>query len=52
VDIAPEWIAAGAAAVSMGTALTDGDRDVVAKRVAELLGCLDDAAGAEDRPQG
>lgn len=52
VDIAPEWIAAGAAAVGMGTALTDGDRDVVAKRVAELLGCLDDAAGAEDRPQG
>ncbi|OMI41046.1 bifunctional 4-hydroxy-2-oxoglutarate aldolase/2-dehydro-3-deoxy-phosphogluconate aldolase [Streptomyces sparsogenes] len=41
---APEWIAAGAVACGMGSALTEGDRDVVAKRVAELLARLRDVA--------
>ncbi|MEU1790104.1 bifunctional 4-hydroxy-2-oxoglutarate aldolase/2-dehydro-3-deoxy-phosphogluconate aldolase [Streptomyces sparsogenes] len=41
---APEWIAAGAVACGMGSALTEGDRDVVAKRVAELLARLRDIA--------
>lgn len=50
VDSAPEWIAAGAAACGMGSELTDGDRDVVVKRVADLLGRLEEAAGG-DRPQ-
>ncbi|MFJ6605080.1 bifunctional 4-hydroxy-2-oxoglutarate aldolase/2-dehydro-3-deoxy-phosphogluconate aldolase [Streptomyces lydicus] len=44
VDSAPEWIAAGAVAVGMGAALSEGDRDTVAKRAAELLTRLDDAA--------
>jgi 2-dehydro-3-deoxyphosphogluconate aldolase/(4S)-4-hydroxy-2-oxoglutarate aldolase len=34
---APGWIAAGAVAVGMGQALTAGDRQTVAKRLAELL---------------
>ncbi|NJP45454.1 bifunctional 4-hydroxy-2-oxoglutarate aldolase/2-dehydro-3-deoxy-phosphogluconate aldolase [Actinacidiphila epipremni] len=34
---APEWIAAGAVAVGMGSALTEGDRLTVSKRLAELL---------------
>ncbi|MER6139730.1 bifunctional 4-hydroxy-2-oxoglutarate aldolase/2-dehydro-3-deoxy-phosphogluconate aldolase [Streptomyces sparsogenes] len=44
---APEWIAAGAVACGMGSALTEGDRDVVAKRVAELLARLRDVAPPE-----
>ncbi|MER7156380.1 hypothetical protein ABT366_36825, partial [Streptomyces lydicus] len=44
VDSAPEWIAAGAVAVGMGAALSEGDRDTVAKRAAELLTRLADAA--------
>ncbi|MDT0543069.1 MULTISPECIES: bifunctional 4-hydroxy-2-oxoglutarate aldolase/2-dehydro-3-deoxy-phosphogluconate aldolase [Streptomyces] len=45
---APEWIAAGAVACGMGSALSEGDRDVVAKRGAELLARLQDVAPAED----
>lgn len=44
---APEWIAAGAVACGMGSALTEGDRDVVARRVAELLARLRDVAPPE-----
>ncbi|MEU8826689.1 bifunctional 4-hydroxy-2-oxoglutarate aldolase/2-dehydro-3-deoxy-phosphogluconate aldolase [Streptomyces sp. NPDC048636] len=40
---APEWIAAGAVACGMGASLAEGDRDTVAKRVAELLARLADA---------
>ena len=36
VDSAPEWIAAGAVAVGIGRP-SDGDRDTVAKRAADLL---------------
>jgi 2-dehydro-3-deoxyphosphogluconate aldolase/(4S)-4-hydroxy-2-oxoglutarate aldolase len=50
LEDAPAWIAAGAAACGMGAALTDGDRDVVVKRVGDLLGRLEDAASG-DRPQ-
>jgi 2-dehydro-3-deoxyphosphogluconate aldolase/(4S)-4-hydroxy-2-oxoglutarate aldolase len=50
LEDAPEWIAAGAAACGMGGALTDGDRDVVVKRVGDLLGRLEEAASG-DRPQ-
>ncbi|MBL1100748.1 bifunctional 4-hydroxy-2-oxoglutarate aldolase/2-dehydro-3-deoxy-phosphogluconate aldolase [Streptomyces coffeae] len=39
---APEWIAAGAVACGMGASLAEGDRDTVAKRVAELLARLAD----------
>ncbi|MER7788351.1 bifunctional 4-hydroxy-2-oxoglutarate aldolase/2-dehydro-3-deoxy-phosphogluconate aldolase [Streptomyces sp. NPDC097640] len=45
---APEWIAAGAVACGMGSALSEGDRDVVAKRGAELLARLQDVAPAEE----
>jgi 2-dehydro-3-deoxyphosphogluconate aldolase/(4S)-4-hydroxy-2-oxoglutarate aldolase len=44
VDNAPEWIAAGAVACGMGSALTEGDRETVAKRVTELLQRLEEAA--------
>ncbi|MGY0057440.1 bifunctional 4-hydroxy-2-oxoglutarate aldolase/2-dehydro-3-deoxy-phosphogluconate aldolase [Streptomyces sp. LZ34] len=44
---APEWIAAGAVACGMGSALSEGDRDVVAKRAAELLARLRDVAPAD-----
>ncbi|GCD33856.1 aldolase [Streptomyces chrestomyceticus JCM 4735] len=44
VDTAPEWIAAGAVAVGMGAALSEGDRETVAKRAADLLARLADAA--------
>ncbi|MDX3229988.1 bifunctional 4-hydroxy-2-oxoglutarate aldolase/2-dehydro-3-deoxy-phosphogluconate aldolase [Streptomyces sp. ME19-01-6] len=44
---APDWIAAGAVACGMGSALSEGDRDVVAKRAAELLARLQDVAPAE-----
>jgi 2-dehydro-3-deoxyphosphogluconate aldolase/(4S)-4-hydroxy-2-oxoglutarate aldolase len=37
VPEAPDWIAAGAVAVGMGAALTEGDRQTVAKRLTELL---------------
>ncbi|MCZ2525601.1 bifunctional 4-hydroxy-2-oxoglutarate aldolase/2-dehydro-3-deoxy-phosphogluconate aldolase [Streptomyces sp. HB2AG] len=40
VENAPEWAAAGAAALALDTALTGCDRDTAAKRVAELLGVL------------
>ncbi|WP_369204798.1 bifunctional 4-hydroxy-2-oxoglutarate aldolase/2-dehydro-3-deoxy-phosphogluconate aldolase [Streptomyces sp. PU-14G] len=46
VETAPEWIAAGAVACGMGSALTEGDREAVAKRVTELLQSLADAAPA------
>ena len=48
VESAPEWIAAGAVAVGMGAALSEGDRETVAKRAADLLSRLADAA--PDRP--
>ncbi|WP_030613264.1 bifunctional 4-hydroxy-2-oxoglutarate aldolase/2-dehydro-3-deoxy-phosphogluconate aldolase [Streptomyces sclerotialus] len=44
VENAPEWIAAGAVAVGMGSALSAGDRDTVTKRAAALLPLLTDAA--------
>ncbi|QLH24813.1 bifunctional 4-hydroxy-2-oxoglutarate aldolase/2-dehydro-3-deoxy-phosphogluconate aldolase [Streptomyces sp. Rer75] len=37
---APDWIAAGAVACGMASALSEGDRDTVAKRAAELLARL------------
>lgn len=49
LDTAPEWIAAGAVACGMGSALTEGDRETVAKRVTELLQRLDDAVPAPPR---
>lgn len=49
VETAPEWIAAGAVACGMGSALTDGDRDTVAKRVADLLQRLTAAVPAHQR---
>ncbi|MEV5508281.1 bifunctional 4-hydroxy-2-oxoglutarate aldolase/2-dehydro-3-deoxy-phosphogluconate aldolase [Streptomyces orinoci] len=45
VDSAPEWIAAGAAAIGLGASLSEGDRDSVTKRVGELLTRLEAAAG-------
>ena len=45
---APDWIAAGAVACGMGSALSEGDRDTVAKRVTELLQRLEDTF----RPRG
>ncbi|MCK7624694.1 bifunctional 4-hydroxy-2-oxoglutarate aldolase/2-dehydro-3-deoxy-phosphogluconate aldolase [Streptomyces sp. RS10V-4] len=54
-ETAPQWIAAGAVAVGMGPSLAEGDRETVAKRVADLLARLADAvperpgrAGAPD----
>ncbi|MEC4018169.1 bifunctional 4-hydroxy-2-oxoglutarate aldolase/2-dehydro-3-deoxy-phosphogluconate aldolase [Streptomyces sp. H27-D2] len=44
LENAPAWIAAGAVACGMGSALMEGDRDTVAKRVADLLARLADAA--------
>jgi 2-dehydro-3-deoxyphosphogluconate aldolase / (4S)-4-hydroxy-2-oxoglutarate aldolase len=44
---APDWIAAGAVACGMGSALSEGDRDVVAKRAAELLARLQDVDPAD-----
>jgi 2-dehydro-3-deoxyphosphogluconate aldolase/(4S)-4-hydroxy-2-oxoglutarate aldolase len=41
---APDWVAAGAVAVGMGSALTDGDRETVTKRLTELLGRLADSS--------
>ncbi|WP_329173621.1 MULTISPECIES: bifunctional 4-hydroxy-2-oxoglutarate aldolase/2-dehydro-3-deoxy-phosphogluconate aldolase [unclassified Streptomyces] len=37
VAAAPEWVAAGAVAVGMGSALTEGDRTTVTKRLTDLL---------------
>lgn len=48
VEAAPEWIAAGAVACGMGSALADADRETTAKRVTELLQRLEEAAA----PQG
>ncbi|BBB00931.1 putative aldolase [Actinacidiphila reveromycinica] len=44
VSAAPDWVAAGAVAVGMGSALTDGDRATVTKRLTELLERLADTA--------
>jgi 2-dehydro-3-deoxyphosphogluconate aldolase/(4S)-4-hydroxy-2-oxoglutarate aldolase len=43
LENAPDWIAAGAVACGMGSALADGDRETVTKRVTELLQRLEDA---------
>jgi 2-dehydro-3-deoxyphosphogluconate aldolase/(4S)-4-hydroxy-2-oxoglutarate aldolase len=42
VAAAPDWVAAGAVAVGMGSALTVGDRETVTKRLTELLDRLAD----------
>ncbi|MZE79965.1 bifunctional 4-hydroxy-2-oxoglutarate aldolase/2-dehydro-3-deoxy-phosphogluconate aldolase, partial [Streptomyces sp. SID5475] len=44
VESAPEWIAAGAVACGMGSALTEGDRATVFERVHDLLRRLAEAA--------
>ncbi|WP_435132104.1 bifunctional 4-hydroxy-2-oxoglutarate aldolase/2-dehydro-3-deoxy-phosphogluconate aldolase [Actinacidiphila sp. bgisy144] len=44
VSQAPDWVAAGAVAVGMGSALTDGDRSTVTKRLTELLDRLADSS--------
>ncbi|MEU4682687.1 bifunctional 4-hydroxy-2-oxoglutarate aldolase/2-dehydro-3-deoxy-phosphogluconate aldolase [Streptomyces xinghaiensis] len=44
VESAPEWIAAGAVACGMGSALTEGDRATVFERVDDLLRRLAEAA--------
>ncbi|MFF7154973.1 bifunctional 4-hydroxy-2-oxoglutarate aldolase/2-dehydro-3-deoxy-phosphogluconate aldolase [Streptomyces sp. NPDC008139] len=41
---APAWVASGAVAVGMGSALTSGDRETVTKRLTELLERLADTA--------
>lgn len=43
LSAAPDWVAAGAVAVGMGSALTDGDRETVTKRLTELLDRLADS---------
>jgi 2-dehydro-3-deoxyphosphogluconate aldolase/(4S)-4-hydroxy-2-oxoglutarate aldolase len=43
VGAAPDWVAAGAVAVGMGSALTDGDRATVTKRLTTLLERLADS---------
>lgn len=43
VSAAPDWVAAGAVAVGMGSALTEGDRETVTKRLTHLLERLADA---------
>jgi 2-dehydro-3-deoxyphosphogluconate aldolase / (4S)-4-hydroxy-2-oxoglutarate aldolase len=54
VDAAAAWIEAGAVAVGMGVSLTEGDRDLVTKRVADLFCRLQDipepGGGASGRP--
>lgn len=42
VQAAADWVAAGAVAVGMGSALTAGDRQTVTKRLSELLARLAD----------
>lgn len=49
VEDAPDWIAAGAVACGMGSALAAGDRDTVAKRVTRLLQRLEEAVPAPPR---
>ncbi|MBO8195928.1 bifunctional 4-hydroxy-2-oxoglutarate aldolase/2-dehydro-3-deoxy-phosphogluconate aldolase [Streptomyces oryzae] len=50
VEAAPEWIAAGAVACGIGSALTEGDdRETVAKRVTDLLQRLEDAVPREGK---
>lgn len=49
VQNAPEWIAAGAVACGMGSALAEGDKETVSKRVTELLQRLEDAVPAPPR---
>ncbi|GGU80403.1 2-keto-3-deoxy-phosphogluconate aldolase [Streptomyces albospinus] len=49
---APEWIAAGAVAVGMGSALSEGDRETVAKRAADLLARLADAVPEQPGGEG
>jgi 2-dehydro-3-deoxyphosphogluconate aldolase / (4S)-4-hydroxy-2-oxoglutarate aldolase len=44
VAAAPDWVAAGAVAVGMGSALTSGDRETVTKRLTDLLERLADLA--------
>lgn len=44
-DSAPGWIAAGAVACGMGSALSEGDRETVGKRVADLLARMEEADG-------
>lgn len=44
VGAAPDWVAAGAVAVGMGSSLTVGDRATVTKRLTELLDRLADTA--------
>ncbi|TSB18089.1 bifunctional 4-hydroxy-2-oxoglutarate aldolase/2-dehydro-3-deoxy-phosphogluconate aldolase [Streptomyces sp. NBC_01525] len=51
VESAPEWIAAGAVAVGLGSALSDGDRDTVAKRASALLARLAEAASGDPVPE-
>jgi 2-dehydro-3-deoxyphosphogluconate aldolase/(4S)-4-hydroxy-2-oxoglutarate aldolase len=46
VETAPEWIRAGSAAVGMGSALTTGNADMIARRTASLLANLAEAAEA------
>ncbi|MGW8377048.1 bifunctional 4-hydroxy-2-oxoglutarate aldolase/2-dehydro-3-deoxy-phosphogluconate aldolase [Streptomyces sp. ODS28] len=46
LENAPDWIAAGAVACGMGSALAEGDRETVTKRVTELLQRLEDAVPA------
>ncbi|WP_419998842.1 bifunctional 4-hydroxy-2-oxoglutarate aldolase/2-dehydro-3-deoxy-phosphogluconate aldolase [Streptomyces boninensis] len=43
IENAPDWIAAGAVACGMGSALSAGDREEVAKRTADLLARLAEA---------
>jgi 2-dehydro-3-deoxyphosphogluconate aldolase / (4S)-4-hydroxy-2-oxoglutarate aldolase len=52
VKNAPDWIAAGAVACGMGSALTEGDREAVAKRVTALLQRLEEAVPAPSRRAG
>lgn len=49
VENAPDWIAAGAVACGMGSALAEGDKETVSKRVTELLQRLEDAVPAAPR---
>ncbi|MEU8354186.1 bifunctional 4-hydroxy-2-oxoglutarate aldolase/2-dehydro-3-deoxy-phosphogluconate aldolase, partial [Streptomyces sp. NPDC048845] len=47
LEDAPEWIAAGAVACGIGSALAEGDRAEVSRRVSDLLRRLADAAPGE-----
>ncbi|SCK42338.1 bifunctional 4-hydroxy-2-oxoglutarate aldolase/2-dehydro-3-deoxy-phosphogluconate aldolase [Streptomyces sp. WMMB 322] len=52
VENAPEWIAAGAVACGMGSALTKGDREATVKRVTDLLQRLEEAVPDPSRRRG